>query len=187
MMNARRLRDHVRRGLTLRVTVRNPLHENVYGFPVAASGALLLMQAVQDLQPWGWVAVPWGNVTAFRSGRFERFAERVLVGEGVAARPCPSWLETGSLAALLASLMKRRRNVVIETAAVAAKAAPGENCFYLGRITSVDSSRVSMRTVDALGRWHRRATRIRVDDIGQVQFDDPYIRAFSKYAPYPEE
>jgi len=184
-MDAVRLTDHVERGLTLRVTVRNPPSENVYGFPVAVSGTLVLMRAVYDYEPWGWVAVPPGNVAAFRSGRFERFAERVLAGEGVAAKRCPAWLGTSSLAALLASLMKRRRNVVIETAAVAARAAPGETRFYLGRIEAVGSSHISTRTVNGLGRWARRATRVSVEDICVVQFDDPYTRAFSKYTPYP--
>jgi hypothetical protein len=172
--------------MTLRITVRHPPDRNVYGFPTAASGTLLVMHEFNDYQPWGWVAVPWGNVVAFRSGRYERFGERVLAGEGVAARPCPSWVDTSSVATLLTSLMKRRRNVVIETADVAARSAPGERRFYLGRIGSVDSSHVSIRTVSSLARWDRRATRVSLGDIALVQFDDPYTRTFSKYAPYPE-
>jgi hypothetical protein len=186
-MNVKRLRAHVSRGLTLRITLRNPPDRNLHGFPTAASGAMLLMHELNDFQPWGWVAVPWGNIVAFRSGRFERFAERVLAGEGVAARPCPLWIDTSSVATLLTSLMKRRRNVVIETADVAARSEPGERSFYLGRIRSVNSSHVSIRTVTALARWDRRATRVSLGDIALVQFDDPYTRTFSKYAPYSEE
>jgi hypothetical protein len=182
-----RLRELIRAREMLRVTIRPPVAENVTGIPLAFSETLLLVWAIRDFQPGGYAVFPRRSIASFRSGRFERFVDRVLIGEGLTRRVrTPAHVDIASMRALFEGLRRRRQNIIVETAVLARTAAPDESCFHLGRITSVADDAVSLRTVTALGRWDRRARRINFESVECVQFADPYTRTYSKYAPFPE-
>ena len=172
--------------MTLRVSIREPAGENFNGVPLAFSDTLLLLWSVYDFQPWGYVAIPRRSIATFRSGRFERFADRVIAGEGLIPRVrARARVRLDSMHSLFDDLRRRRQNIALETVAPLRTGVPYQSSFHLGRITAVEDDAVFLRTVTALGGWDRRPRRIDFESVEYVEFDDPYTRTFSKYAPFP--
>ena len=176
------LRRHTKLGLTVRVTLRSPPEERVYGFPLSVSEEMLLLREIDDYRVNGFHAIPLGNVQGLRSGPYERFSERILKAEGLAARARKGKLApVESMPVFLRWLLARRRNVIVQASNLSGR--PREERFYLGRLARVGAAIAELREVDALGRWSRSLTALPFNEITEVEFDDHYSRVFSKYAP----
>jgi len=187
-MTTKRIAEHIRQRMTLRATLRTPAGTNVFGFPMAVSDDVLLMREICDYQFWGVVAIPRNNIANYRSGRYERFAESILKTEKVASKiGLLKWKTPITLKSTFEFLCRFHIDTSVTTGYQAANVEPGEKRFYLGRITSIDDHGLLIRSVDALGKWDRKPTRITFAQVTQVGFDDPYIRTFFRHVPCPGE
>ena len=171
----------MRLGLMVRVTQRKSDY-SIHGDPIALSEGLLLIHVIDEVHYDGYCVVPLSTVERVRSGRFERAFERVFDALCPQRRAtAPAGIEISSPVSLFAGLRASQRYVIIETAALDARARRGEKTFYIGPIVGLADDAVAVHSFNAVGRWDRRPTRVRYDRISRMRFDCEYINAWSKF------
>jgi hypothetical protein len=107
---------------------------------------------------------------------YERFIEKISREEG--------WLEQigdspavdiNNLRSLLQSLMGMGKHIIVESEE------PGNDAFYIGKLTGVNKSEILMLCFNALGKWDSAPQRILYDQITKVRFEEKYINTYTKY------
>jgi hypothetical protein len=186
------VREQIERAIAARQQVRfarghveSPSISSVYGFPLAVGDELVLVQVVSDWALDGWTILRLADVTDVRSSEFDRFAERVLAGEGELARVAPpvpdvpvaSW--GAAFRALLAPSGGAAPLVIVHQ-----EEYDGEP-MDVGPIVGVRDDAVLLRYVDAAGVWDDEPTEIPLADVTRVEFGDRYSTVFAKYAGPP--
>lgn len=158
--------------------------EHDHGFVLGVSPSLVLYENEEDFLLNGYRVIRVGDLTAVRCGRYDRYCERMMRGEGVS--PGDGLAHTPDLASwrtLLAGLKRSGILVIVECET----GDPVEDAFYIGRIERVDRSSVALRHFDALGWWDDEPTRIAFDAITRVRFGERYIEVFAKYLRWRDE
>ena len=54
-------------------------------------------------------------------------------------------------------------------------------CFFVGQILSLEENHLTLRPVDAEGRWNKEAAVIPYEDLCTVSFGGNYLRIYQKY------
>lgn len=152
-----------------------------YHFVLDVGPKLVLLQDESSFRLDGYSIVNLADVTAVRSGRLERFSERMLKGEKIRPALPPVRVDLTDWRTVLKSLQTSGKNLIIECE-------PGDEDldeFYIGRIEKLNKATVSFRHFDALGQWDDEPTTIRFRDITRVRFDERYIEVYSKHLKTP--
>lgn len=180
-MNQRTLRTRLRglrkNGCKVRITrsiPNEPLHN---GIILDFGDEWLLMRQYHDFSPEGYTCLRIRDITGIRSGRYERFWERILSAEKAGMHqdrpPRVRLIDTVSL------LNSIPNNAVV---IVQCEDEGTDNLeFHIGRILLVDQETLVFANFDALGRWDKRPRRIALAEITKFELDTPYINTISKY------
>lgn len=142
---------------------------------------LVLLQDESSFRLDGYSIVNLADVTAVRSGRLERFTERLLKQERATPSLPPVPIDLSDWRTVLKSLQAYGKHVIIECET-------GDEDFdefFIGRIEKLNKASVSFRHFDALGQWDDEPTTIRFRDITRVRFDERYIDVYSKFLKTP--
>lgn len=150
----------------------------VHGLPLVLGPELVLLAAVPDWQLDGYAIVRIADITNVRSDEYERFAERVLEGEGELARlappepavPIDSWL------AAFEALRASGRYLLVHEEGYE------DEPMSIGPVVGLRAESVLVHYVDAAGEWEEEPSEILFADITRVQFDDRYSAVFGRYA-----
>ncbi len=151
--------------------------ENEYwnGFPLVVSDDFVLMRTLHDFALDGFAVLRLRDVTAVRSSDTERFFERVLRAEGMldkVAAPRPVLMR--SWRSVLESVRAHYRYAILEC--------EREGEFLLGELVSVDDESVSLHYLQVNGTRERALTRVSLDELTLVRFDEQYVNLFGKYS-----
>ncbi|WP_165247727.1 hypothetical protein [Paludisphaera soli] len=156
---------------------------DVTGLVLAVGRRLVLLHQTRDFQLDGYVLLPLRDIARVRCTAVDRFAEKVLAGEGLMENVGADWdvpLDDPSRA--LAALKRRGDYIVIECES---RFAPEDDDFLIGPVVGLTDHEVAMRIFAPDGRWERDRSYVMLDTITQIQFDTPYINAFRKYLASP--
>ena len=149
-----------------------------HGFILDLSPTLVLIHSESDFLLDGYSVLRTPDITAVRSGKYERFLERMMREEGLIDEVgIDKSLDLTDWRSLLLGLKQLGRNVIIECEIGDEE----KDEFYIGRIERVNQATVSLRHFDALGRWDVAPTRIRIATITNVRFADRYTETFSRH------
>jgi hypothetical protein len=160
-----------------------PGHPTDNGFVVGIGRSLVLVQTFHDFYPEGYSALRIEDIKRVRSGKHERFLERVFRGEGLMEHVGISYdVPLDDFRSLLGGLHERGQHVVIECED---RENAAHNDYFIGRILSVDDESVTALYFNPLGVWDDEPSIISLGDITQVEFDTPYINIMSKYLKDP--
>jgi hypothetical protein len=147
------------------------------GFPLVLGDSLVLLRSLRDFAFDGFSLVRLADVTEVRSGDVERFYERVIRAEGLdrdLAPPRPVLLR--SMRTALESIRAHYRHVIVTCEGV------DDESFFLGDIARVDEESVHLHYIHVDGTRERDATRVPLEDITLVRFDEAYLRYYGRYA-----
>lgn len=147
-----------------------------YHFVLDRGPSLVLLQDESSFRLDGYSIVNLADVTAVRSGRLERFTERLLKQEEIRPAPPPVSIDLADWRSVLKSLQAYGKHVIIECET-------GDEDldeFFIGRIEKLNKVSLAFRHFDALGQWDDEPTTIRFRDITRVRFDERYIDVYSR-------
>jgi len=146
------------------------------GFPLVLGDELVLARTLHDFALDGFSILRVADLTEVRSGEVERFFERVIKAEGLdrdLAPPKPVLLR--SMRTALESVRAHYRYAIVECEGA------DDDAFYLGEIARVDDEALHLHYIHVDGTRDREPTRIPLDDITLVRFDEAYLRLYGKY------
>jgi hypothetical protein len=165
------------RGESVRLARAGLARSSWYGFPLALDDDLVLVRSLHDFAANGFAVLRVRDVTEVHSGDAERFFERVLRAEAAldpaAAEktvPLRSWR------AVLEAVRAHYRYAIVECE----RADGGE--FYLGELASVDDDEAALHFIQVTGTREVGLTRVSLDDVTLVRFDERYVNLFGRYA-----
>ncbi len=174
---AEALHRAIERGENVQIERAGMQHEHWNGFPLVVSDDLVLVRTLHDFTPDGFAVLRLRDVTGVTSGDAERFFERVLRAEGMLdGLPAPRPVLLRSWRSVLESVRAHYRHAILECERV------DEDDFVLGELTGVDDEAASVRYIQVDGTRERDATRVPLDELTLVRFDEQYINLFGKYA-----
>ena len=162
-----------RRGY-LRVEREAVAARRMYGFVLAASDELMLMQEIYDFTPDGYAIVRLRDVTAIRDGESERFDERVLEGEGVRVAPPQSAIDVASWRTVFASLAGGEWPLVLVES-------ESDGDVWVGRVLGAGDTAAWFHYVSPVGVWDAEPEEIDYDDVTLVRFGDRYTTVLARY------
>ena len=152
-------------------------HPTWNGFPLALGDDFVLVRSLHEFAVNGFAVLRLQDIAAVRSTDAERFFARVLRAEGAlercpAVRPVPlrSWR------AVLEGVRLHYRHAIIEC-----ERAEGAR-FFLGELAGVDGDDATLHYIQVNGTREAALTRVPLDDITLVRFDERYVNLFGRYA-----
>ena len=152
-------------------------HPTWNGFPLALGDELLLVRSLHEFAVNGFAVLRLRDVTAVHSTDAERFFERVLRAEGaldeapsVKAIPLRSWRS------VLEAVRLHYRYAIIECER------PDGADFFLGELAGVEGDEATLHYIQVNGMRESGLTRVPLDDITLVRFDERYVNVFGRYA-----
>ena len=148
------------------------------GIPVMTGPALVVLARERDFALDGYLAIAAGQITGVEQYDDNDFIRRAMEGEGIyrgcqapAIPGCRDWKE------LLAGIRKAFSGWCIAECANE----EGELFFYVGRIEGLEANYLTIRPVDAEGRWIKEPVEIPYEDLCTVGFGGNYLRVYQKY------
>lgn len=153
----------------------SPANPTWSGFPLALDGDLLLVRTVRDFDFDGFAVMLVRDVVEVRSGDAERFYREVLRAEARPGGTVRPEVPLHSLRAAIDAVRARHRFAIVECERLPA--------FYLGELVAdedVDSAAMHFIHVD--GTRESAVTRIPLDDVTLVRFDERYVSLFGRHA-----
>lgn len=174
---AEALHGAVERGEKVQITRAGMAHEVWNGFPLVVSDDYVLVRTLHEFALDGYAVMRLRDVTDVSSGEPERFFERVLRAEGLLDRvtaPRPVLLR--SWRSVVESVRAHYRFAILECEA------SDENDFVLGEVASVDDEAASVHYIQVNGTREADVTRVALDELTLVRFDEQYVNFFGRYA-----
>lgn len=165
------------RGESVRLVRAGFARPSWYGFPLALDETLVLVRSLHDFAVNGFAVLRLRDVTEVHSGDPERFFERVLRAEGAldAAAPVKP-VPLGGWAEVLEAVRAHYRYAIVEC-----ERADG-GAFYLGELAAVDDDEVALHFIAVTGTREVALTRVPLDEVTLVRFDERYVNLFGRYA-----
>jgi hypothetical protein len=158
---------------------------NIYGFPLAISRQLALLECTEDFDLDGYAVLPLNQIAEVEATSVQKFFDRVLNDRGDLRRvqlpqhsvALDAWRECALALAATSQLLivecERRDSDV-------------EDTFYLGSIVAVSDDAMAMRHVDATAEWYDEPpVVIPYSDLTKIRFADAYSKTFRKYVNSP--
>jgi hypothetical protein len=150
--------------------------ESWNGFPLVLGDELVLIRTLHDFAFDGFSILRVADITEVHCGEVERFFERVIKAEGLDRNlPAPRPVLLHSMRTALESVRAHYRHVILECEGV------DDDAFYLGEIARVDDEAVELYYIHVNGTRDREVTRVPLDTITLVRFDEQYLRLYGKY------
>ena len=169
------LHHAVERGEKVQIERAGLENEFWNGFPLVVNDDFVLMRTLHDFALDGFAVLRVRDITSVRSSETERFFERVLRSEGMLDKlsaPRPVLLR--SWRSVLESVRAHYRFAILEC--------EREGDFTLGEIVSVDDEAVSLHYIQVNGTRESSLTRVALDDLTLLRFDEQYVNLFGKYS-----
>lgn len=171
------LQGAIDRDENVQIVRRAGSHRTWNGFPLALDDDLVLVRSLHEFAVNGLAVMRLQDITAVLSTDAERFFERVLRAEGALDEaPAPRPVSLRSWRALLEGVRAHYRHAIIEC-----ERAEGAD-FFLGELAGVDGDDVTLHYIQVNGTRERGLTRVALDDITLVRFDERYVNLFGRYA-----
>ena len=152
-------------------------HPSWNGFPLALCDEFVLVRSLHEFAVNGFAVLRLRDILEVHSTDAERFFARVLRAEGAperfpAVRPVPlrSW------EAVLEAVRLHYRHAIVEC-----EHAEGVR-FFLGELAGVDGDDAMLHYIQVNGVREAALTRVPLDDITLVRFDERYVNLFGRYA-----
>ena len=153
-----------------------PIHN---GFVLGLGRDLVLLHQFNDFYPEGLTALRIADIKRVRSGKHERFWEKMFRAEGIMEQVGISYeVLLDDFRSLLAALHGRGQHVIVESEG---RKSADQDDFTIGRVVDLGEDAVSILNFDPLGVWDDEPCVIDYDDITKIQFDTPYLNTMSKY------
>lgn len=151
------------------------------GFVLKASSQWVLLQYVDDFRLDGFCLLRTEDIESVQHGKFERFRQKVLDGEGLLAqvgRNAPS-LDLKNLSTALGGLQKSQKLVTL------LGEWPEVDFLVAGRLKNVSPQAAQLEVLSALGMWEPDLQEVALAAVSLVTFDDHYLTTLSRYAHRP--
>lgn len=154
-----------------------------HGFVLGVGHDLVLLHEFSDFCPYGYAALRVADVKRVRSGRQERFWQKMFRGEGLMTpADAPFDVPLDNFRSLLATLYARGRYIIVQCED---RETDDNNYFDVGRIVRWGESSISFLGFTTTGKWFEKPWTIPYKNITQVEFDTPYINTYAKYLKPP--
>jgi hypothetical protein len=148
------------------------------GVPVMVGPRLAVLCRERDFALDGYLAVDMERLTGVERYDDNDFVRRAMAGEGVydgCRKPpiqgCGDWKQ------LLDGVIKAFGGWCIAQC----EDEDGDLCLYVGKAASLRDNGLTLRPVDADGRWHQETVPIPYEDLRTLSFGGNYLRVFKKY------
>ena len=149
---------------------------NIRGFILALSNNLVLLQNVVDFHLDGYSIIRRRDITHVWHNEFERYYKKILKKEGLLDKVgLQETISLNNWPSVFHSLKRIGKNIIIE------KEFPDVYKFLIGKIIRINKKHVNIRYFDANGKWERGFRYAPYEEITRVQFENEYIKVFSKY------
>lgn len=149
------------------------------GFVQGLGEKLVLIQKFHDFYVEGYSILRVKDIKRVRSGKHERFWEKMIRAEGIMQRVGISYeVPLESYRSIFDFFCGRGQHIIVECES---RTTEDDSEFLIGLLHSVYDESASILNFDALGNWDEEPTEVAYNDITQVQFDTPYINTISKY------
>jgi hypothetical protein len=173
--------DALQRAIDLRenVQVRRPAlaHPTWNGFPLALGDDLVLLRSLHEFAVNGFAVMRLGDIAEVLRTDAERFFARVLRAEGTLDRSPPARaVPLRSWRSVLEVVRAQYRFAIVECER------PDGADFFLGELAGVDDDELTLHYIQVNGTRERALTRVPLDDITLVRFDERYVNLFGRYA-----
>ncbi len=179
MMKKKRLKKFI--GQLKKIRIERPFPENqfIHGFIHDMNKKLVLMHRFYDFNCYGYIIIRFSDISGIRSGKYERFLQKVLKKEGLLKQvrydhsvPIKNFGET------LDYFMKTEEIIIVECELD--DELKGKR--MIGRVHKVDEGGILwLEEIDASGEWNDDLTGLLIANITNIQFGTPTINTFSKY------
>ena len=175
----KQLNRYVRSNKKIRIERHFSNDECINGFIHDISELLLVVQQFHDFYCEGYSIIRLSDLSDFRSDQYERFFEKMLMGEGLLDQvEYKKNVPITNLKTSLSYFNEKNENIIIECES---SDNPEDNEFYIGKISEIKEGDVWFIGFNALGEWDKEEVAIKIADITRIQFDTPYINILSKY------
>ena len=152
-------------------------HPTWNGFPLALGDELVLVRSLHEFAVNGFAVMRLRDITAVLSTDAERFFERVLRAEGALDEaPAARMVPLRSWRSVLEAVRLHYRHAIIECEG------PEGGAFYLGELAGVEGDEATLHYIQVNGTRERALTRVALDDVTLVRFDERYVNLFGRYA-----
>ncbi len=152
-------------------------HEHWNGFPLVVGDDFVLVRTLHDFTLDGFAVLRLRDITAVQSGESERFFERVLRAEGMLARAAaPKPVLLRSWRSVIESVRTHYRWAILESERA------DENNFVLGELAAVSDDTVWVHYIQVDGTRESERTKVSLDDLTLLRFDEQYVNLFGRYA-----
>ncbi len=150
------------------------------GFVVGVGQRWVLFAPFHDFYAEGFEVVRLEDITALRSGEYERHWDRMLQHEGALDHlGSPPEVPLDDIGQLLRALKQAGHNVIVECED------QEEEDFFIGEILDVGDRMLKFANFGGLGNWDEQPDDIPLTEVTRVQIGTPYVRTFSKYLEGP--
>lgn len=171
------LQRAIDRGENVQIVRSMVAHPTWNGFPLALGDELVLVRSLHEFAVNGFAVLRLQDITAVLSTDAERFFERVLRAEGALDEaPAAKAVPLRSWRSVLEAVRRHYRHAIIECE----RAEGGD--FYLGELAGVEGDEATLHYIQVSGTRERQLTRVALDDITLVRFDERYVNLFGRYA-----
>lgn len=150
------------------------------GFVMEVTPRLVMIEQFHDFFAEGFAVLRTSDLTAVRSGAYERQWDRMFAGEGILPSTAPE-VPLNDIATLLSVLATWDENVILRCE----NEDDAREDFYIGRVVEVRRDTVIFANLDALGGWDADLDEIYHEEITSIELRTPYAKTFSKYAEGP--
>ena len=171
------LQGAIDRGENVQVLRRAGAHPTWNGFPLALGDELVLMRSLHEFAVNGFAVMRLRDITAVLATDAERFFERVLRAEGALDQTSPPRpVPLRSWRAALEAVRAHYRHAIIECER------PEGSDFFLGELAGVEGDEATIHYIQVNGTREGALTRVPLDDITLLRFDERYVNLFGRYA-----
>jgi hypothetical protein len=150
--------------------------ESCTGYIVDYSAHFVLVQEVSDFEVRGYMAFPVQDILNIRCNNNDKYYDKIMQWEGLKDKiENKHTIDLSSWANILQCIKKAGFNVILQNEA------PSDRSFDIGPVTKITKTSVYIRYFNAAGLLNDEPSKIGLNQISIVKFDDRYINIFSKY------
>lgn len=146
------------------------------GYIVDYSANFVLLQETSDFDVCGYLVISVQTISDIRFNNNDKYYDKIMQWEGLKDKIENKYkIDLSSWETILRSIKNAGFNVLIQNEA------PTEPTFDIGPITEITDAFVYIRYFNASGLLNDEPSKIDLNQITIVKFDDRYINVFSKY------
>ena len=172
------LARHVGTGKMISLTRSRPNEPRLDGYLLGLSDDLGLLHVFTGFEPDGYNVFRVADVDAVRCCPYEQWWDHMLQCEQrLAGLALPHRIDLASMRTAISTIVAHYDQIIVECE----DPEEDDEDFYIGVVLKVGATSLRFRHYDGLGYWDEETSTIPLEEITKVQFDNSYIRIFSKY------